>query len=189
MEADAVALGVAKVGVVPHARWQRCLRRDHSATVGDDPCEIGCQIVSRVEIHHRAVGGGHVSGLTHYGAVHRRVGAWKHGKVATNLLAPQAHLKYGFIKFHGALEISGSVKAYFALKLTVGIFMITGGNSLAQVVNTQGMDIPHMTQAIQKLGTAFKIRVIATIVGLVLILGIFAFAMFIFVIAAASSSP
>ncbi len=77
----------------------------------------------------------------------------------------------------------------FVLKLLVGIFMILGGNSLAQVVNTQGMDIPHMTQAIQKLGTAFKIRVISTIVMLVIILGIFALAMFIFVIAAASSSP
>lgn len=77
----------------------------------------------------------------------------------------------------------------FILKLVVGIFMITGGNSLAAVVNTQGNDIAHMTQAIQKLGTAFKIRVIATIVGLVIILGLFTLAMIIFVFAAASSHP
>lgn len=77
----------------------------------------------------------------------------------------------------------------FALKLVVGIFMITGGSSLAMVVKSQGTDIPHMMGAMQKLGTAFKIRVIATIVGLVIVLGLFLLAMVIFVFAAASSKP
>lgn len=76
----------------------------------------------------------------------------------------------------------------FALKLAVGIFFILGGNALATVVNTQGMDVPHMMTAMQKLGTAFKIRVIATIVGLVIILGLFVLAMLIFVLAAAGSA-
>lgn len=75
----------------------------------------------------------------------------------------------------------------FALKLAVGIFFILGGNALATVVNTQGNDVAHMMTAMQKLGTAFKIRVIATIVGVVLILGLFILAMLIFVVAAAGS--
>jgi len=57
----------------------------------------------------------------------------------------------------------------FALNLIMGIFFIGGGSSLAMVVNTQGNDIMHLMQAMTKLGNAFKMRVIITLVGVVLI--------------------
>jgi uncharacterized membrane protein HdeD (DUF308 family) len=73
----------------------------------------------------------------------------------------------------------------FILDLIVGIFFITGGSSLAAVVNTQGNDIAHMMQALGKLGTAFKIRVIVTLVALVLIL-LFAFAVVVLAVLASA---
>ncbi len=62
----------------------------------------------------------------------------------------------------------------FVLDLVVGIYFLGGGSSLAAVVNTQGSDVANMMQAMSKLGTAFKIRVIATIVGVVLLFLLFA---------------
>jgi hypothetical protein len=57
----------------------------------------------------------------------------------------------------------------FGLNLAVGIFFIGGGSSLSAVVNTQGNDIGNMMQALSKLGTAFKIRVIVTLVAVTLL--------------------
>lgn len=56
----------------------------------------------------------------------------------------------------------------FVLDLVIGIYFLGGGSSLSMVVNTQGNDVAHMMQALGKLGTAFKIRVIFTIVVVVL---------------------
>lgn len=88
----------------------------------------------------------------------------------------------------GAISLLNCNIIEFILNLVVGIFLIGGGSSLAHVVKTQGSDITHMMQAISKLGTAFKIRVIATIVALVLILVIFGLAMLLILGAAAASS-
>jgi hypothetical protein len=57
----------------------------------------------------------------------------------------------------------------FGLNLAIGIFFIGGGSSLSAVVNTQGNDIMNMMQALSKLGTAFKIRVIVTLVAVALL--------------------
>jgi hypothetical protein len=70
----------------------------------------------------------------------------------------------------GAASLINCNVVSFTIDLIVGIFFILGGNSLAAVVNTQGNDIMHMMQALSKLGTAFKIRVIVTLVGLGLLL-------------------
>ena len=72
------------------------------------------------------------------------------------------------------------------IALVVGITFIGVGNSLKSVVQTQGNDMMHMMQAMQKLGSAFMIQIIATIIGIVLIALIMVLAMFVLVAAAAS---
>jgi hypothetical protein len=62
--------------------------------------------------------------------------------------------------------------------LVVGITFLGAGTSLKSVVQTQGNDIPHMMMALQKLGSAFFVQIIATIlgvivVGLIMVLAIF----------------
>ena len=46
------------------------------------------------------------------------------------------------------------------IALVVGITFIGVGNSLKSVVQTQGNDMMHMMQALQKLGSAFMIQII-----------------------------
>lgn len=98
----------------------------------------------------------------------------------------------------GALQLLGScgmvANASYAtylpsgiIALVVGITFIGVGNSLKSVVQTQGNDMMHMMQAMQKLGSAFMIQIIATIIGIVLVALIMVIAMFVLVAAAASS--
>jgi hypothetical protein len=70
----------------------------------------------------------------------------------------------------GAYALLSCNPITFIINLIVGIFFFIGGSSFASVVNTQGNDILHMMQALSKLGTAFKIRVIVTLVGVGLLL-------------------
>lgn len=72
------------------------------------------------------------------------------------------------------------------INLIVGINLLGGGSSLSMVVSSQGNDIAHMMQAIGKLGTAFKTRVIATLIALVLVFLLFV-AVFILALAGAAS--
>ena len=62
----------------------------------------------------------------------------------------------------------------FGLDLWIGISFLGGATALTAVVNTQGNDIFHMMTALTKLGTAFKIRVIVTLVavGLLAVLAV-----------------
>jgi hypothetical protein len=70
--------------------------------------------------------------------------------------------------------------------IVVGVTFIGAGNSLKAVVTTQGNDMMHMMQAMQKLSTAFIIEIVCAIVGFCLaILGVLLL-MFVFVAAAAS---
>jgi uncharacterized membrane protein HdeD (DUF308 family) len=64
------------------------------------------------------------------------------------------------------------------IDLVVGINLLGGASSLSMVVNMQ---------ALGKLGTAFKVRVIATIIGLVILFVIFA-VVFVLAIASTASS-
>ena len=75
---------------------------------------------------------------------------------------------------------------YGIVMLIVGITFIGVGNSLRMVVQTQGNDIAHMMQAMQKLGSAFFIQSIAFIVVLVLAVLISVLVFFVLVAAAAS---
>jgi len=69
----------------------------------------------------------------------------------------------------GAASLLNCNIVTFVLDLVLGIYFLGGGSSLAAVVNTQGNDVTNMMQALQKLGTAFKIRVIATLVAVILL--------------------
>ncbi len=52
--------------------------------------------------------------------------------------------------------------------IVVGVTLLGVAKSLSAVVNTQGNDIEHMMQAMQKLGSAFLIQAVTTIIGVVL---------------------
>lgn len=76
---------------------------------------------------------------------------------------------------------------YGIVFLIVGITFIGVGNSLRYVVTTQGNDIGHMMQALQKLGSAFLIQSITFLVFVVIgVLIGFLMVFFILVGAAAS---
>ncbi len=98
----------------------------------------------------------------------------------------------------GALEVLGSCGSLAQpslatwlpqgiVAIVVGVTFIGVGNSLKAVVQTQGNDLMHMMQALQKMSTAFTIEIVCAIVGFVLaILGFILFA-FILVAAVAAS--
>jgi len=71
--------------------------------------------------------------------------------------------------------------------IIVGVTFIGVGNSLKSVVQTQGNDLMHMMQALQKMSTAFTVEIVCAIIGFVLaVLGFILFA-FVLVAAAATS--
>lgn len=74
----------------------------------------------------------------------------------------------------------------FGINLFIGIFLLGGASALSAVVNTQGNDIGNMMTALQKLGSAFKTRVIVTIVAVVIILLVFLAVVGIAILGAAS---
>ncbi len=97
----------------------------------------------------------------------------------------------------GALQIVGSCGMFASptlatylpagiVAVVVGITFVGAGNSLKAVVTTQGNDLMHLMQAMQKMSTAFIIEIICSIVGFVLaVIGIL-LVMFVFVAVAAS---
>lgn len=97
----------------------------------------------------------------------------------------------------GALQIVGSCGMFASpnlatylpagiVAIVVGVTFMGAGNSLKSVVTTQGNDMMHLMQAMQKMSTAFIIEIICAVVGFVLaVLGIL-LVMFVFVAAAAS---
>lgn len=70
--------------------------------------------------------------------------------------------------------------------IVVGVTFLGVGNSLKAVVTTQGNDLMHMMQAMQKMSTAFLIEIICAIVGFVLAAIAMVLIMFVFVAVAAS---
>lgn len=55
------------------------------------------------------------------------------------------------------------------IAIVVGIAFMGVGTSLKNVVQTQGNDVGHMMHAMEKLGNAFMVQIVCTIVGIVLI--------------------
>jgi hypothetical protein len=74
-----------------------------------------------------------------------------------------------FLIVTGAVSLLNCNVISFALDLAVGISFLGGATSLTAVVNTQGNDVMHMMTALSKLGSAFKIRVIVTLVAVALL--------------------
>lgn len=72
------------------------------------------------------------------------------------------------------------------IAIVVGITFMGVGNSLKSVVQTQGNDMMHMMQALQKLGSAFLIQTIAYIIYFVLAAILMVLFMFVLVAVAAS---
>ncbi|MBX3204633.1 MAG: hypothetical protein KF764_06160 [Labilithrix sp.] len=84
----------------------------------------------------------------------------------------------------GALQVLGSCGMFASpslatylpagiVAIVVGVTFIGAGNSLKSVVTTQGNDLMHLMQAMQKMSTAFIIEIICALVGFVLaIIGI-----------------
>lgn len=63
--------------------------------------------------------------------------------------------------------------------VTIGIFYLLGGKALKGVVNTEGSDVTLMMSALNKLGTAFLIRIIVTAIagGIIILVGAIVLAM------------
>jgi hypothetical protein len=98
----------------------------------------------------------------------------------------------------GALQVLGSCGAVanpgWAMYLPAGIVAIVVGvtfmgvgNSLKNVVQTQGNDVMHMMQALEKMGSAFMIQIVCAIVGFVLAVLVAFLVAFVLVAAVASS--
>ncbi len=71
--------------------------------------------------------------------------------------------------------------------VVVGITFMGVGNSLKQVVQTQGNDLMHMMQALDKMGSAFMVQIVCAIVGFAL-MAIGFFVLIFVVLAAAAAS-
>ena len=97
----------------------------------------------------------------------------------------------------GALQVLGSCGALASpnlatwlpqgiVAIVVGVTFIGVGNSLKSVVQTQGNDLMHMMQALQKMSTAFTVEIVCAIVGFVL--AILGFILFAFILVAAAAT-
>jgi hypothetical protein len=97
----------------------------------------------------------------------------------------------------GALQIVGScgmvksptLATYLPagiVAIVVGVTFIGAGNSLKAVTTTQGNDLMHLSQAMQKLTAAFTIEIICTIVGTVVAAVALVFVVLYFLASAAS---
>jgi len=63
---------------------------------------------------------------------------------------------------------NGIIQAVISLFLGINFFR--SGKAFKSVVDTQGNDVAHLLQALDRVGTAFQIRLIVTLVGVVLML-------------------
>lgn len=75
-----------------------------------------------------------------------------------------------------------------AKDIVVGIVFLGVAGSLTQVVQTQGNDVQHMMQALDKLSTSLMVQIVVTIVGVVLGAILMVLGM-IFFVALAASGP
>jgi hypothetical protein len=98
----------------------------------------------------------------------------------------------------GVLQLFGSCGAiaspmmasYFpagVIAIIIGVTFIGVSNSLKMVVQTQGNDVGHMMQALQKMGSAFLVQIVCAVIGFVLAVTIFVIVAFVLVAAVASS--
>jgi hypothetical protein len=73
------------------------------------------------------------------------------------------------------------------IAIVVGVTFLGVGSSLKMVVQTQGNDVMHMMQALQKMSSAFMVQIVCAIIAFVLMALIFLLVAFVLVAAAVSS--
>ena len=72
------------------------------------------------------------------------------------------------------------------VSIVIGITFMGAGNSLKSIVTSQGSDMMHLGQAMQKMSSAFMIQIVCAIIAFALVVLVVLLAMFVFVAAAAS---
>ena len=97
----------------------------------------------------------------------------------------------GAIQLLGAMGavVSPGLVAYLPMgivQIVIGVQFVGAGNAMKAVVGTQGNDIPYMMQALDKLGSAFFVQIVVTVIGAVLVALLLVLALFLFAAAAAS---
>jgi len=97
----------------------------------------------------------------------------------------------------GALQLLGAAGAVLnpalvaylpmgIVQIVIGAQFVGAGNAMKAVVGTQGNDIPYMMQALDKLGSAFFVQIVVTILGVVLVALLVVLAFFLFAAVAAT---
>lgn len=74
------------------------------------------------------------------------------------------------------------------VSIIVGVMFLGVANSLENVAKTQGSDLAHMMQALDKLGGAFFTQTIVTIIGFVLMIVCVVLVVFVLAVAAVANS-
>ena len=57
-----------------------------------------------------------------------------------------------------------------AIYVAIGVAFFKGGVAFQKVVDTEGNDIAHMMEALTKVGSAFMIRIVITVIAVVFVL-------------------
>jgi hypothetical protein len=97
----------------------------------------------------------------------------------------------------GALQVLGSCGMFASpglatylpagvIAIVVGVTFMGAGNSLKSIVTSQGQDMMHLGQAMQKLSSAFMIQIVCAIIMFVLAVVGVLLLMFVFAAVAAS---
>lgn len=97
----------------------------------------------------------------------------------------------------GALYVLGSCGAIASpslamnlpsgiVSIVIGVTFMGAGNSLKSIVTSQGSDMMHLGQAMQKMSSAFMIQIVCAIIGFALVVIVALLAVFVFVAAAAT---
>jgi hypothetical protein len=53
-----------------------------------------------------------------------------------------------------------------AIALAIGLAFFKGGGALQRVVDTEGLDMPHMLESLSEVTRAFTIRIVLVLIGL-----------------------
>lgn len=72
------------------------------------------------------------------------------------------------------------------VQIVIGVTFMGAGNSLKSIVTSQGSDMMHLGQAMEKMSTAFMIQIVCAIIAVVLVALVVLLGLFVFAAAAAS---
>ncbi len=80
----------------------------------------------------------------------------------------------------GGLALFGCNIIGAAIKIAIGVYFLNAAKALKAVVDTEGSDVTNMMTALDKIGSAFIVRIWVMVIGvcLMLVLGMIAIAVF-----------